>query len=192
MPQQNLIFGARSRRNRRRARLRARLGLAAWITSAIAAGGDAVTQVQETPGAALQGAVSLQSAFVAPVSPPEPGPPSSPRSGSREARNQSESRQSSPKRRPQKTAPSDPIEAAISSAASEFGIDGDYLRSLAWCESDLDPDAHSSAGYYGLFQFDEKTWSEYGYGSIWDPAAQARTAARLLAMGEDDRWPNCA
>jgi soluble lytic murein transglycosylase-like protein len=139
-------------------------------------------QVEETSGAALQGAVSLQSAFVPAESPPEPG----------DDGNQSQARRSSPNRRSQPAAPTDPIEGAISSAASEFGIDRDYLRSLAWCESDLDPNAYSSAGYYGLFQFDEKTWSEYGYGSIWDPDAQARTAARLLAMGEHERWPNCA
>ncbi|MDQ3217912.1 MAG: transglycosylase SLT domain-containing protein [Actinomycetota bacterium] len=188
MQEKNLIFGARARRSRRRARL----GLAAWITSLIAAGGGAVTQVEEAPGAAMQGVVSLQSAFVAPESRPEPGPPSPPETASRKARNESGPRRSSPNRRPQPRPPSDPIEDAISSAAAEFGVDGDYLRSLAWCESDLDPNAYSSAGYYGLFQFDEKTWSEYGYGSIWDLEAQTRTTARLLAMGEDDRWPNCA
>jgi soluble lytic murein transglycosylase-like protein len=180
--QKNLIFGARARRNQRRARLRARLGLAAWITSLIAAGGGAVTQVEVMPGSALQGAVSLQSAFVAPESPPEPGNDG----------NQSEARRTSPNSTSQPAAPSAAIEDAISSAASEFGVDGNFLRSLAWCESDLDPNAYSPAGYYGLFQFDERTWSEYGYGSIWDPVAQARTAARLLAMGEHDRWPNCA
>ncbi len=182
MPQQDLIFGARARRNRRRARVRARLGLAAWITSVLAAGGGAVTQVDGPPGSALGEAVSLQSAFMAPVPSPEPG----------EDATQSGARRSSSNSRPRPAEPSDPVEGAISSAASEFGVDGDYLRSLAWCESDLDPNARSSAGYYGLFQFDEVTWSEYGYGSIWDPAAQARTAARLLAMGEHDRWPNCA
>lgn len=182
MQAQDLIFGARARRHRRRARLRARLGLAAWITSLIAAGGGAVTQVEETPGAAQQGAVLLQSAFVGPESSPEPG----------DDGNRSKERRSSPSRRSRPAPPPDPIEDAISSAASEFGVDRNYLRSLAWCESDLDPTAYSSAGYYGLFQFDEVTWAEHGYGSIWDPVAQARTAARLLAMGEDDRWPNCA
>ena len=181
MQEQKLIFGAQARRNRRRTRLRAHLGLAAWITSLIAAGGGAVTQVEGPPGSALGEAVSLQSAFVAPVLSPEPG----------EDATQS-ARRSSSNSKPRTAEPSDPVEGAISSAASEFGVDGNYLRSLAWCESDLDPNAHSSAGYYGLFQFDEETWSEYGYGSIWDPVAQARTAARLLAMGEHDRWPNCA
>ena len=182
MQEQKLIFGARARRNRRRTRLRTHLGLAVWIASLIASGGGAVTQVDGPPGSAPGEAVSLQSAFMAPVISPEPG----------QDVTQSGARRPSSKSRPRPAGPSDPVEGAISSAASEFGVDGNYLRSLAWCESDLDPNAHSSAGYYGLFQFDEETWSEYGYGSIWDPAAQARTAARLLAMGEHDRWPSCA
>lgn len=192
MPQQNLLFGARARRRQRLARIRARLGLAAWITSAVAAGGGVVTQAEETPEPVLRGAVSLQSAFVAPVSSPGPGSLSAPGPNPRDAGNRSGAGRSSPNSRPQANAPSGPIEDALSAAATEFGVNGDYLRSLAWCESDLDPTASSPAGYYGLFQFDEETWSEYGYGSIWDPVAQARTAARLLAIGEDDRWPNCA
>lgn len=86
----------------------------------------------------------------------------------------------------------DSITETIYAAAAEFGLDGDYLLSVAACESDLDPGAVNEVGYYGLFQFDEPTWAAYGYGSIWDPIAQSRTAARLLAAGEADRWPNCA
>jgi soluble lytic murein transglycosylase-like protein len=86
----------------------------------------------------------------------------------------------------------DSITETIYAAANEFGLDGDYLLSVAACESDLDPGAVNEVGYYGLFQFDEPTWAAYGYGSIWDPIAQSRTAARLLAAGEADRWPNCA
>jgi soluble lytic murein transglycosylase-like protein len=80
----------------------------------------------------------------------------------------------------------------IYTAAAEFGIDGAYLVSVAECESGLDPSAVNAAGYYGLFQFDETTWASYGYGSIYDATAQARTAARLLAAGQASRWPNCA
>ncbi len=80
----------------------------------------------------------------------------------------------------------------IYTAADEFGIDGGYLLSVAECESSLNPGAVSPAGYHGLFQFDEQTWAAYGYGSIYDPVAQARTAAELLAAGEASRWPNCA
>lgn len=80
----------------------------------------------------------------------------------------------------------------IYASASEFGIDGGYLLQIAECESHLNPGAYNSAGYHGLFQFDYETWSAYGYGSIYDPVAQARTAARLLAAGQTSRWPVCA
>jgi soluble lytic murein transglycosylase-like protein len=84
------------------------------------------------------------------------------------------------------------ITEIIYAAAAEFGLDGEYLGSVASCESGLDPGAVNPVGYYGLFQFDEETWAAYGYGSIYDPVAQARTAAELLAAGEYSRWPNCA
>jgi hypothetical protein len=80
----------------------------------------------------------------------------------------------------------------IYEAAAEFGISGDYLVTVAQCESALDPGAYNPAGYHGLFQFDYQTWGAYGYGSIYDPVAQARTAAELLADGQTSRWPNCA
>ena len=80
----------------------------------------------------------------------------------------------------------------IETAAAEFGIDPGYLISIAECESGLDPQAYNSAGYHGLFQYDDTTWSAYGYGSIWDPVAQARTTAELIADGQASRWPNCA
>ena len=80
----------------------------------------------------------------------------------------------------------------ITAAALEFGLDPDYLVSVAQCESNLNPYAYSPAGYHGLFQFDQTTWADYGYGDIYDPAAQARTAARLIAAGQTSRWPNCA
>jgi soluble lytic murein transglycosylase-like protein len=84
------------------------------------------------------------------------------------------------------------IPELIYAAAAEFGIEGGYLLSVASCESGLDPGAVNAVGYYGLFQFDQTTWAAYGYGSIYDPVAQARTAARLLAAGQTSRWPNCA
>jgi soluble lytic murein transglycosylase-like protein len=84
------------------------------------------------------------------------------------------------------------ISGVIDVAAREFGLSGSYLTSVATCESNLDPRAYNAGGYYGLFQFDAQTWSAYGYGSIYDPIAQARTAARLLAAGQSFRWPNCA
>ena len=92
----------------------------------------------------------------------------------------------------EETAPASSIESVIYEAAAEFGLDGSYLVSVAVCESNLDPSAYNPAGYHGLFQFDHTTWGAYGYGSIYDPVAQSRTAARLIAAGQSSRWPNCA
>ena len=88
--------------------------------------------------------------------------------------------------------PSGSISEIIYAAAAEFGVDGAWLVSIAACESGLNPSATNPAGYYGLFQFDEGTWASYGYGSIYDATAQARTAARLIAAGQASRWPSCA
>ncbi|HEX2241595.1 MAG TPA: transglycosylase SLT domain-containing protein [Actinomycetota bacterium] len=84
------------------------------------------------------------------------------------------------------------MESIIVGAAEEFGLSPDYLVAVAMCESSLNPYAVSPAGYYGLFQFGPITWSEFGYGSIWDPVAQSRTAARMLADGHHRRWPVCS
>ena len=89
-------------------------------------------------------------------------------------------------------APAGSVTEILYAAAAEFGIDGGYLVSVASCESGLNPGAVNPAGYHGLFQFAESTWASYGYGSIYDPAAQARTAARMLAAGMASHWPNCA
>jgi soluble lytic murein transglycosylase-like protein len=80
----------------------------------------------------------------------------------------------------------------IRAAASEFGVSGDWMVAIATCESTLNPSAYNPAGYHGLFQYDQTTWAGYGYGSIYDPVAQSRTTARLLAAGQSSRWPNCA
>lgn len=88
--------------------------------------------------------------------------------------------------------PSGSISEIIYAAAAEFGLDGAYLVAIASCESGLNPQAYNPAGYYGLFQFDQGTWAAYGYGSIYDATAQARTAARLIAAGQASRWPSCA
>ncbi len=89
-------------------------------------------------------------------------------------------------------APSGSISEIIYAAAARHGVDPGYLLSIAQCESGLNPNAVNSAGYYGLFQFDAGTWAANGYGSIYDPVAQARTAARLIAAGQASRWPSCS
>jgi soluble lytic murein transglycosylase-like protein len=85
----------------------------------------------------------------------------------------------------------DEITRIIVDAANEFGVSADYMLSIAECESTFNPDAYHPAGYHGLFQFDFPTWGDFGYGSIYDPVAQARTTARLIKAGESHRWPVC-
>lgn len=79
----------------------------------------------------------------------------------------------------------------IYAAAARHGVSGDYLMSIARCESSLDPGAYNPAGYHGLFQFDFQTWAAFGSGEIYDPVAQADAAAELIAAGQSHRWPNC-
>jgi resuscitation-promoting factor RpfB len=111
---------------------------------------------------------------------PKPPPPQQPPSSPPE----------DPPPNPSDAAPS--ITEIIYSAAARHGLSGDYLLSIAECESGLDPAAYNPTGYHGLFQFDQETWAAYGSGDIYDPAAQAEAAAALLAAGEASRWPNCA
>ncbi len=184
-----LYFGARARRRLKRARIKRAL-VALWVV-ALGAGVPGATAVLDWTQRAIGGA------------PPRPitGLPENvnaalvPAKEKRaELHTEREQRQASPA----PTAVSTPTIATtstsgiIAAAATEFGLDPGYLLSVASCESGLNPSAYNPAGYHGLFQFDQTTWAAYGYGSIYDPTAQARTAARLIAAGQASRWPNCA
>ncbi len=177
-----LHFGTRSRRRARRARIK-RIAVAAWLI-AIIAGVPGATAVLDWTQNALsrdEGPVYVQTQDALPVV------------AAKELKGELHTKQERRDAAPgSPSAESTSIEGVIHDAAAEFGLDGSYLVSVAVCESNLDPDAVNPAGYHGLFQFDHTTWGAYGYGSIYDPIAQARTAARLLAAGQTSRWPNCA
>lgn len=190
-----LVFG---RRARRKARLK-RLALPAWLLSlaAVALG---------VPGAAdldllhRLGDPRSVAAIHAATDPPQSGHIESSEStaAALQFRRATFATRPEPDPSPSETAtttasaPPGSLTEIIYSAAAEFGIDGSYLLGIAHCESTLDPAAYNPAGYHGLFQYDATTWGAYGYGSIWDPVAQARTTARLLAAGQASRWPSCA
>ena len=78
--------------------------------------------------------------------------------------------------------------------AGYYGVSGDWLYSVAMCESGLDPNAVSFrpniSGSYdlGLFQFQESTFYAHGGIDIWDPWDQARVAAWMFSQGLSHHW----
>jgi len=67
-------------------------------------------------------------------------------------------------------------------------------RQVAECESGGNPRAVNPAGYYGLFQFDRRTWrSVGGSGNPANASAseQLMRAKRLYAQRGASPWPNC-
>ena len=193
-PLDNLRFGATARRNAQRRQRRRRIALAVWAlaTIAVVAG---VPLARTTALGLLERFASGERAQAARGGIVFGGDSDQPFLS--DTRTELPSRQTPTplKSNKQSMTPEayagKPVTAIIKMAGAEFGVDGDYLLSIAECESGLDPQAYNSAGYHGLFQYDDSTWSAYGYGSIWDPVAQARTTARLIAQGQASRWPNC-
>ena len=190
-----ITFG---RRARRRSRLR-RLGLRAWLVTLVGTalgvpaptGMDLLARLQSPPpsrGIEASEAVAATTRFRRAAF--DARPVQRPRLPEREPERSSAGGSSEEGQPPAAQAATVP--QIVAAAAAEFGVDPGLLVSVARCESDLDPQAQSPHGYHGLFQFDVETWAAYGYGSIYDPVAQSRTAARLMAAGEADRWPNCA
>ena len=180
-----LYFGERARRRQRRARIK-KAAVVLWLV-ALGAGVPGATAILEWTETALG---------ARPKTPVIMGAPEPVHAGSVHAKELKADLHTDERKQSASPSP-DPIATTsttgiIYAAATEFGLDPAYLLSVATCESGLNPTAFNPAGYHGLFQFDQTTWAAYGYGSIYDPVAQSRTAARLIAAGQQSRWPNCA
>jgi hypothetical protein len=87
------------------------------------------------------------------------------------------------------------IEAIIRAAADTWGADADQLLRVAWCESRYNPSAYNaSSGASGLFQFKPLTWAAnsvragYAGASVFDPVADANTAAYMFANHQAGQW----
>jgi hypothetical protein len=76
--------------------------------------------------------------------------------------------------------PEDP-NTAIQSAANQYGVDPAYLARVAAIESSNNPNAVSSTGAKGLFQFTGGTAKAYGLTNPSDVSQSANAAARLTA-----------
>jgi soluble lytic murein transglycosylase-like protein len=85
------------------------------------------------------------------------------------------------------------VAAIIMAAASGAGVDGNWLVSIASCESGLRPNAYNPGGpYIGLFQFLPSTFAAHGGTNIYDPNQQATIAANMIAHGGASSWPVCS
>ena len=91
-------------------------------------------------------------------------------------------------------APAD-IQAIIVAAAQRWGADQTQLLRVAYCESHYNPNAYNaSSGASGLFQFLASTWAAnsvragYAGASVFDPVANANTAAYMFANGQAGQW----
>lgn len=87
------------------------------------------------------------------------------------------------------------IQGIIRAAASRWGADESQLLRVAYCESRYNPNAfNASSGASGLFQFLASTWAAnsvragYAGTSVFDPVANANTAAYMFAQGQARQW----
>ena len=87
------------------------------------------------------------------------------------------------------------IESVIRAAALTWGADVDQLLRIAWCESRYNPAAYNaSSGASGLFQFISRTWAAnsvragFSGASVFDPVANANTAAMMFANHQERQW----
>jgi hypothetical protein len=87
------------------------------------------------------------------------------------------------------------IQAIIQDAAAKWGADPTQLLRVAYCESRYNPNAYNaSSGASGLFQFLATTWAPnsvragYAGASVFDPVANANTAAYMFSRGQAAQW----
>jgi LysM repeat protein len=84
-------------------------------------------------------------------------------------------------------------ERRSSSSRGSSSISGGWGQ-VAKCESGGNPRAVNPAGYYGLFQFDRRTWRSVGGSgnpANASSAEQLMRAKRLYAQRGSSPWPNC-
>ena len=82
------------------------------------------------------------------------------------------------------------VTACIDRAAHLHHVSAGWMRSIAWCESRMDPGA-SNGTHFELFQFDWGTWRGQPYarrGSVWSPKWASLATAWYLRNGQGSRW----
>jgi hypothetical protein len=84
------------------------------------------------------------------------------------------------------------VRQALDLGSAAFGVSGARLRSVAMCESRLDP-ASRNGQYLGLFQFGSRLWNATPFRAFdrSDPYAASFAAAWALSRGMSRHWPVC-
>ncbi|MEW6582018.1 MAG: hypothetical protein AB1416_04580 [Actinomycetota bacterium] len=84
------------------------------------------------------------------------------------------------------------VQQAIDLGSAAFGVPPARLRSVALCESRLDP-AASNGQYLGLFQFGSRLWDATPFRAFSrsDPYAASFAAAWAFSRGMARHWPVC-
>lgn len=86
------------------------------------------------------------------------------------------------------------IATTIAERATAYGVDPDWLISVAWCESKLDPFAIGAQGEVGLFQLHPRgklvTFTRY-YRDPWSVWEQSDFTAWQISIGQAAHW-SCA
>ena len=90
------------------------------------------------------------------------------------------------------------LAAIFDQYTGQYGVDPNYLRHIAECESGFNP-AAINGPYAGLFQFHANTWGKYRKEMGMDPSPDLRvnaeeairTAAYIVNRFGTNFWPNC-
>lgn len=90
-------------------------------------------------------------------------------------------------------------DALFEKYSNEFGVDTNWLKTIAKCESNFNKDAVNGS-YAGLFQFAPSSWQSartlMGLDSDpslrFNPEEAIRTTAFLLSQGRASMWPVCS
>ena len=78
-----------------------------------------------------------------------------------------------------------PMADIVHRAAVSGGVDPHLAQTIAQIESHFDPNARSSTGATGLFQFTQGTWDRMGGGDRNDPALNAQRGVALIRENQN-------
>ena len=73
------------------------------------------------------------------------------------------------------------LDAIFNEAASKYGVDAKFLKSIAKCESDFSPECTSSSGAMGIMQLMPQTAASLGVTNAYDPYQNIMGGARYIS-----------